>query len=91
MEARSAFTNLAKRNPEGVSYALTSITEETVGLVKVTAPNSSKEEIFDTIGTHPYRPIIYKFTNTGSKIEIEVKEYIEEVSNTENLMKKLFG
>ncbi|MDG1137915.1 MAG: thioredoxin domain-containing protein [Opitutales bacterium] len=91
LEARSAFPNLAKRNPEGVSYALTSITEETVGLVKVTAPNSSKEEIFDTIGTHPYRPIIYKFTNTSSKIEIEVKEHIEEVSNTENLMKKLFG
>lgn len=90
LEARSAYPNIVKRNPEGVSYALTSITEETVGLVKVTAPRNTRDEIFKTIAMHPYRPIFYKFSDTRSQIAIEVKEYSEEVNSTENLIKKLF-
>ena len=90
LEARSAYPNIVKRNPEGVSYALTSITEETVGIVKVTAPRNTRDEIFKTIAMHPYRPMFYKFSDTRSQIAIEVKEYSEEVNSTENLIKKLF-
>ena len=38
LKAKSAYPNLAKKNPEGIAYAITCILEEAMGIVTITIP-----------------------------------------------------
>lgn len=90
-EARSVYSNIAKKNPEAISYALTAITEESVGIVEVTAPSQTRDEIFNILGEYPHRPTLFKFLDQGTTISLQVKEHREEVSGPQTLMEKLYA
>ena len=90
-DARSAYLNIAKKNPEAISYALTAITEESVGIVEVTAPSQARDEIFNILGEYPHRPTLFKFTGQGTTITLQVKEHREEVSSPKALMERLYA
>ena len=64
LKAKSAYPNLAKKNPEGIAYAITCILEEAMGIVTITIPKEKMADLGPALSQKPHRPIIVKATSS---------------------------
>lgn len=90
IEARTAFPKLALNSPESIAYALTAITEETVGIPVLEINLDEKSETLKKISEHPHRLLILKEDNAKIN-QIKIKGESIKVENIDQLWKVLFN
>ena len=71
-QARSGYSNIVKKNPEGIAHALTSISETTIGIPTLLVSESILPEAFKKLGDTPHRPILLKLTQNGEPCILEL-------------------
>ena len=93
-EARAGYPNLCKQAPQGIGHALSSITEEAVGIVTISCHENQIDAIILKLSQKPYRPIFIS-TNiddlkTKSTLKIG-KTFEYKIKESEQLVEKIFS
>ena len=93
-EAQSGYPNLCKRAPQGIGHALSSITEEAVGISSLCCPADQIQEIVKKLSQNPYRPIHISNhkDNTLKNSNLRIgQDFQEEIKNSDQLIEKLYS
>ena len=93
-EAQTGYPNLCKQAPQGIGHALSSITEEAVGISSLSCPTNQMQEIVKKLSQNPYRPIHISNhkDNTRKNSTLRIgQDFKEEIKNSDQLIEKLYS
>lgn len=90
-EAKRAYAKLVEKAPDGICYALCSMTEDTIGLIHITCPSSKIETLTKLLAEFPYRPIFLKGADDIDQFTACVNNVcLEPMSDPSELLVQLF-
>lgn len=90
--ARSAYSNFARKAPDGIAHALTGITEQETGLCLIRGNQMQIDSLMKKLGQKPHRPIfITNDENIGNNLALSVgKTGFQTFENCDFLVSALF-
>ena len=93
-EAQTGYTTLCKQAPQGIGHALSSMTEEAVGISSLSCPSNQIQKIVKKLSQNPYRPIHISSHTDISRTSINLRigqNFEEEIKDSDQLIEKLYS
>ncbi len=91
LEARDAYSTIAQRNPEAISYALEAITEQSIGIAEIRIPRDAVDAVFSRLCELPHRASLIKVHQGNGGYGIRVKGNEFNAHTPEELFEILFS
>ena len=91
LQARAGYSNIVKKDPEGMAHALTSISETTIGIPTLFVSESALPEAFQKLGDTPHRPILLDLSENEDAFILELGDTRYEMNSISEAFETLFG
>ena len=91
LKARAAYPKIAQKNPEGIAYALSAISEEATGIAEITIPRKYSDETLNELAQHPHRSCIVRIDDSEQQCLLEVGGNCFSYKTVKEAFEALFG
>ena len=90
LQARKGYSNIVKKDPEGIAHALTTISETTIGIPTLSVPEVAIAETFQKLGDTPHRPILIDLSENEDAFILELGDTRYEMNSISEAFETLF-
>ena len=91
LEMRAGYPKLAQKNPEGISYALTAITDETIGIPTLSIPVKMLDECLIQLEMNPSRCLSILSNKSDDQCILSIGEKSYRKTSVADLFRILFN
>ena len=91
LEMRAGYPKLAQKNPEGISYALTAITDETIGIPTLSIPVKMLDECLIQLEMNPSRYLSILSNKSDDQCILSIGEKSYRTTSVADLFRILFN